>query len=139
MFYSSSKHFVYFFGHLYHFSTLQFTLLFNAPCALLFTRLKTLWWSIVMQDIFEISKTVAIVFRYNPSLIIDKLHLFCKSIRLSILSLASSCCKTQYLTYYFSLSLSLSLSLFFFIIWYISRMYDKNSWTLIINSIWNAW
>ena len=90
-----------------------------------------------MQDIFEISKTVAIVFRYNPSLIIDKLHLFCKSIRLSILSFASSCCKTQYLTYSLSLSLSLSLSvsLFSFLSYDIfHECMTKEERTLINNS-----
>ena len=60
-------------------------------CLAFYTPETFVWWSTVMQDIFKISKTVAIVFRYNPSLIIDKLHLFCKSIHLSILSPTSFC------------------------------------------------
>ena len=88
-----------------------------------------------MQDIFEISKTVAIVFRYNPSLIIDKLHLFCKSIRLSILSFASSCCKTQYITYSLSLPLFLSVSLLSFLSYDIfHECMTKEERTLINNS-----
>ena len=80
-------------------------------CFAFYTPETFVWWSTVMQDIFKISKTVAIVFRYNPSLIIDKLHLFCKSIHLSILSPTSFCRFVPYGAT--SLSLSLFLSLFY--------------------------
>ena len=98
--------------HLYNFSLpsiLQYCSVYL--CFAFYTPETFVWWSTVMQDIFKISKTVAIVFRYNPSLIIDKLHLFCKSIHLSILSPTSFCRFVPYGTTSVSLSLSLYLSL----------------------------
>ena len=86
-----------------------------------------------MQDIFEISKTVAIVFRYNPSLIIDKLHLFCKSIHLSILSLVLLSKNVLYASLSL-LFLSLLTSLFASTIHYTIGYYDKK-YLIFINQL----
>ena len=84
-------------------STLFYYLMYLMLC---FLHALNLRCNIVMQDIFKISKTTAIVFRYNPSLIIDKLHLFCKSIRFihPFATFRSQTCNMDYL---------LSLTLFF--------------------------
>ena len=86
-----------------------------------------------MQDIFKISKTVAIVFRYNPSLIIDKLHLFCKSIHLSILSLVLLSKNVLYASLSL-LFLSLLTSLFANTIHYTIGYYDKK-YLIFINQL----